>query len=115
MILKNHFLVQKQILDNKEKTHSPTAMVGLWFVLLLLHKEQDAFFCMMLACFTSPQAMQRSSVYFFLRRKICLRKSRICRAARKSTKMISVRYGLLGASVARSIMGKPRTMAGRFW
>ena len=49
--------------------------------------------------------------YFFLRNKN--ERKRITFIARKKrTRIIKVKSGFLGASVARSIMGKPNTIAG---
>jgi hypothetical protein len=51
------------------------------------------------------------SYFFFLKIK---ERKRIIFSARKNTaKMIKVKTGFLGASVARSIMGNPKTIAGR--
>ena len=52
------------------------------------------------------------NLFFFL--KILLLKRIIFITVKKITKMMSVRMGFSGASVARNIMGKPKTMAGKF-
>lgn len=59
----------------------------------------------------------RFFIYFFLflLLKILLLKRMIFIKAKKITKMIIVRIGRTGASVAKNIMGKPNTMAGKFW
>ena len=49
---------------------------------------------------------------FFLNMK--LRNRRIFIARKKTTRMIKVSIGLVGAILARSIIGKPKTMAGKF-
>ena len=52
-------------------------------------------------------------LFFFL--NILLRNKIKFIIAKKITKMISVIMGFTGASVAKNIIGKPKTMAGKFW
>ena len=52
--------------------------------------------------------------FAFLRLKILLRKRMTFITKKKASRMPKVRYGFCGASVASSISGKPKTMAGKF-
>ena len=52
---------------------------------------------------------------YFLLRKIHERNKSRFIAIKNNTKMIKVKMGLCGAKVANNIIGKPKTMAGKFW
>ena len=72
-------------------------------------------------CLTRPQKQKNVTYlskfcffcFFFLRKRKERNKIRFI-TAKKAIKMTKVSIGCLGASVASSIMGKPKTMAGRF-
>lgn len=53
-------------------------------------------------------------LYFFRFANILLRNRMMFMTMKKAIRIISVRYGLTGARVASSIIGKPKTMAGKF-
>jgi len=53
--------------------------------------------------------------FLLLRLKIKLLKRIIFSVIKNKTKIISVSTGFLGASVAKSIIGKPNAIAGKFW
>ena len=53
-------------------------------------------------------------IYFFFLLKILFRNNTTLSAAKNKTNMIIVKAGFTGASVARNIMGKPNTIAGKF-
>ena len=59
-------------------------------------------------------AGRRVTCYFFFL-KMQLRNSRMLITTRKAATMMRVRPGRVGAMVASSRMGKPKTMAGKFW
>ena len=56
-----------------------------------------------------------ATYFLLLRLKIKLLKRIIFNVIKNKTKMISVSTGFLGASVAKSIIGKPNAIAGKFW
>lgn len=60
----------------------------------------------------SPNGDAQSYFLRFLNRK--LRKRMTFMTKKKRMKMISVRTGLLGAMVAKNIIGNPNTIAGKF-
>ena len=78
-----------------------------------LHKGACAYhrYDLWLCFFTNTYALQESA---FFRRKRKLRNRMTFITTKNTARIISVRTGLTGASVASSISGKPKTMAGKF-
>ena len=74
----------------------------------MINKKDFGFSKVLLLC-------NYTFVLFFFLLKINERKSNMFITAKNATRITSVSTGFTGASVASSIIGKPNTIAGKFW